>query len=909
MRVTLFSTNDRVGGAARCCLRIREALHAAGADSVLLSLRRSMSRPGLECAGEQLPREAVLAHEEERALLREQWRALATPECVSMVSAPGPGLDVSGLDAVRWANVLNLHWTAWFLGPQEIAALGGLGKPLVWTLHDEEAFTGGCHYASDCQGFLSSCEDCPQVAPAARAAVAQAFRAKQQAFAALPVTIVTTSRWLAERARSSALLGHKRIEVIPSGFDTDVFQPCASRRAAKRALGFSPHERIVLMPSACLGDVRKGARSADDFLARLAAAPALAQAVREHSVRVVFFGASDRDMAQLPLRAGCLGEIHEEAALARVYAAADCVVTLSGHDNLPNTVAEAMLCATPVAAFAVGGVPEMIEHGNQGLLAQPGDLESLAGLAAALLADPERLEAMGARARTTAVERYSLAVAARQYLALFQELLSEQQAPGRAAPAQISREFPPFAGQRLKAEAALARLVRDGIQRAFALRDAGQHGPALALLDSLLLAAPGHMELMLVRGGLLVAAGRAAQAAEWLAGLYADFPEDRVGLSLCDALRLAGDTQGALAVVEALARRNPLAPGVAKKRGQALEAVGQARQAVRLYLQEYRRHRDAHALTLARKALAPRAVAAGGSGPVAQGNEIDALPSTYSLETVLGCNLSCVECAVGSGLVQRKHGTLAFESYLRIADRIRPHCAMLLLHIWGEPLLNKDIVRMVRHASAFTRTNISTNAHLLDRTLALDLLRAGLTQATVSIDGATQDVYARYRQGGTLDRALAGLGHLVEARARLGSPVEIIPQFIVFRHNEHQMEAFRDLCLGLGLAPVFKSPYLRPGSALANGTDPRHIRPRAAADPERRQDMARHCANTSDVMTVLLDGTVCACCYDHNAATAFGNLLEQDLREIWHSEAHATFRRLVQTGHAPRFCLDNCLNS
>ncbi|WP_243544286.1 TylF/MycF/NovP-related O-methyltransferase [Pseudodesulfovibrio tunisiensis] len=630
MRVTLVSTNDRMGGAARCSIRIWEALRRSETDGVLLCLRRSLSRPGIECVGDRLGPDMVAAMEETWGDLRGKWQRLATDRCVSMVTPPGPGVDISGDPAIGWADVINLHWNTWFLDARNIASLARLGKPLVWTLHDESAFTGGCHYAAECDGFTRACMDCPQVERTARPEIARAFAEKRAVFRDLPLTVVTTSHWLAERARTSVLLGDKRIEVIPSGMDTDVFRPAHSRAAAKRHLGFSPHDRIVLMPASTLEDVRKGARIADAFLDRLACAAKRNPEWGER-LKVVFFGGTDRDLSQLPVPAGCLGEMHDEAALARVYAAGDCVVTLSGYDNLPNTVHEAMACATPVAAFDVGGVPDMIEHGKQGFLAAPGDVDALADMTVRLLADSEASERMGACARETAVERYALSVAAKQYESLFRELLDAcpvPTVPTRQEPDPVV--FPEGAGLRYKAEKTRQQTVAHAIGRAFELRDAGNCGAALDVVDSLLRDMPDDGELALVRGGLLVAAGQPDPAADWLGDLYERRAESRIGLALCDALRIAGRAQDSLELVERMSVANSLLPGLHKKRGQALLALGEPRRALKLFFREYRLHRDKHALELARKLL-------GKSGPQGPGQSTEPEKERH-MKFCLDCN-------------------------------------------------------------------------------------------------------------------------------------------------------------------------------------------------------------------------------------------------------------------------------
>ena len=285
---------------------------------------------------------------------------------------------------------------------------------------------------------------------------------------------------------------------------------------------------------------------------------------------------------------------------------------------------------------------------------------------------------------------------------------------------------------------------------------------------------------------------------------------------------------------------------------------------------------------------------------------MDTPPKTVIFETVLGCNLRCPECAVGGKIVKRKYGQMSLAQYHVLIEKVRPYVEYLYLHLWGEPMLNKDIFQMLRHASAFTKTNISTNANLLDARMARDLIESGVSDIIVSIDGITQDTYAIYRRRGQVGAALRGLAYLVNANRRHGNRVNINPQFIVFEHNVHEMEAFGKLCRELGLSPVFKAPYLRPDSQL-RATGLRQYTRRVEPDPEARRQAMRQCPNARDVLTVLLDGQVVACCYDHNGLTNFGNLYTQSLEEIWESPGYKAFRQGVRDGSPGPFCQDQCL--
>ena len=117
------------------------------------------------------------------------------------------------------------------------------------------------------------------------------------------------------------------------------------------------------------------------------------------------------------------------------------------------------------------------------------------------------------------------------------------------------------------------------------------------------------------------------------------------------------------------------------------------------------------------------------------GVEKGLIPTTFAIETVLGCDLKCPECAAGGDFIRRKKGLLQFDQFKVIADKIRPFCKYLYLHIWGEPMLNKEIFKMIEYASAFTHTNISTNGQSLSQEKARKLIRSGVTDIIVSIDG------------------------------------------------------------------------------------------------------------------------------------------------------------------------------
>ncbi|MGE3550307.1 MAG: methyltransferase domain-containing protein [Geobacter sp.] len=282
-------------------------------------------------------------------------------------------------------------------------------------------------------------------------------------------------------------------------------------------------------------------------------------------------------------------------------------------------------------------------------------------------------------------------------------------------------------------------------------------------------------------------------------------------------------------------------------------------------------------------------------------------PKIFSLETSLACDLKCPECALGGGLINREKGFMTFDQFKLIADKIRSYCSYLYLHIWGEPLLNKDIVSMVQYASSFAKTNLSTNGISLTPDLAERVICSGVSELIVSIDGVTQEVYEKYRVGGNVEKALDSLAMLQQLNEKHGSKVHIIPQFIAFKHNQHEMETFRHLCSKLGLTASFKAPYIRKNDSCFSYSDnPRLQRPHFSDIASLKAAM-KSCNNPRDVFTILLDGSVVACCHDYEAATCFGNIFEQEVPTIWNSPSYVKFRGDLIAGNAPDFCIENCM--
>ncbi len=280
-------------------------------------------------------------------------------------------------------------------------------------------------------------------------------------------------------------------------------------------------------------------------------------------------------------------------------------------------------------------------------------------------------------------------------------------------------------------------------------------------------------------------------------------------------------------------------------------------------------------------------------------------PELYCIETVLGCDLSCVECATGGGLITRKKGHMSFENFKIIADKIKPYAKFVYLFTWGEPMLNKEIIDIIKYTSEFAKTHISTNCKCLTPQLAEELIKSGLSYLVLSIDGMTQEVYEKYRKGGNLKKSLEYLKLFNDLNIKYGKKVYIAAQYCVFQHNQHEMQAFEDFCKELGLSPTFRKPYIRKNSQLEQPDDPKLRRVIYKNIQEANQAM-KDCSTFDKSMNIQLDGSATICCYDYNGQISFGNLFEQNMEEIWNSKNYKKLRENGKHGIVPSFCNKNC---
>ncbi|MBC8413738.1 MAG: SPASM domain-containing protein [Nitrospira sp.] len=292
-------------------------------------------------------------------------------------------------------------------------------------------------------------------------------------------------------------------------------------------------------------------------------------------------------------------------------------------------------------------------------------------------------------------------------------------------------------------------------------------------------------------------------------------------------------------------------------------------------------------------------------------------PYVLIVDTVNICNLSCPLCPTGLNMPGRKKGKMDFATFKKVIDEQGEYAFTVVMHNWGEPLLNKDIFEMIAYAKKNSiKTVLSSNLNIMKESDAEQLITSGLDQLVISLDGVTPETYNQYRKGGDFQTVINNIKLLVRKKQEMGSSSpKLIWQFLVFQHNVHEVPEVEKLASELGvdgtdilsgqLGGPGQTPYLggKDTSQLVSKwllNDKKYMRDfnyfnePAYLNPKR-------CDYLWKSMTVNWDGSVSPCCCVYEESTNFGNINQDSMKSIWNNQKFRDSRSLFKESSSGNF--------
>lgn len=409
-RILIISTRDKQGGAARAAYRLHQSLLGIGIDSYMLVLSKVSND------------DRVIAPETKRDMILAKLMPSINNLFIEIISRKKDRRVFSASYSMYSVyskiekiapDIVNLHWVGdGFLSMSELRKIN---VPIVWTLHDMWAFTGGCHYVMECKNYMAKCGYCEALESKKEKDLSRRlFMDKQKTYANRNITVVPLSQWLAKCAKQSSLFSDKEIRVIPNPIDQTVYKPL-EKLAARRLLNLPIGKKLVFFGAMKQSSPIKGFEK-------------LAQAIRKlpaDQFELVVLGASESQKAfEESHKVHYLGQLSDDISLVAAYSAADVMVVPSLYENLSNVIMESLACGTPVTAFEIGGNSDMIIHRENGYLAHPYDTDDLAFGINWVTEDKWRQDKLSQTARESVIKKYNPKIVAESYLSLFEEKLN-----------------------------------------------------------------------------------------------------------------------------------------------------------------------------------------------------------------------------------------------------------------------------------------------------------------------------------------------------------------------------------------------------------------------------------------------------------------------------------------------------
>jgi len=408
MKILHVNINDIKGGASRAAYRLHAGMREAGIDSNMLVQNKASDDSHVQRPKGNIAKAALRISRYFDSLPLRFYAGRDT-ETWSTQWLPN---SMAGEIRRFQPDIVHLHWIGGGFIP--VAAITKLQCPVIWTLHDMWAFTGGCHYDRDCGRYGSACGRCPQLNSKSENDLSHfIWKTKKDSWKDTRINVVAPSNWLGRCATTSSLFKDHPVKVIPYGLDLKCFRPIV-KESARNSLGVSKDKKLILFGADYINDPRKGFEHFKRGIISLAK-----DGWKDRAEVGIFGRLSAGTLPDLGLRMNYFGELKHDAMLASLYSAADVFVCPSQQDNLSNTVIEALACATPCVAFDIGGMPDLIEHKINGYLARPFEAGDLAQGIRWILDDSRGCDKLTFEARRKAEQKFSLETQIQNYMELY----------------------------------------------------------------------------------------------------------------------------------------------------------------------------------------------------------------------------------------------------------------------------------------------------------------------------------------------------------------------------------------------------------------------------------------------------------------------------------------------------------
>lgn len=343
MKIVQLATSLN-GGAGIAALRMSNALNIVGGDSMIISRDEILTTYNTGVFSKKIN---LFKRLESSAVTLFQSKILQkNNDLVTPWS-----IDTSKIkkEVFEQADIIHIHAYYNFLNNSSLRKILALGKPTLFTLHDQRLFTGGCHYSRDCNNFKNDCTACPQVRSPFAHKVKKSFSKQKVLFGDLTnVELVSPSNWLANNAKKSAITKDLQVHVVKNPIPKIFFESKVTEQ--KKIDGLF---RVAFIATNLQNPYKD--------------LPVFTKAINEYS-RV-----SSRKICVVLVGSGVIPNFEStvqieniqprsESEMVLLLSTIDLVIVPSNQDNSPSVIGEALAVGVPVIGSDAGGIPELLRN-------------------------------------------------------------------------------------------------------------------------------------------------------------------------------------------------------------------------------------------------------------------------------------------------------------------------------------------------------------------------------------------------------------------------------------------------------------------------------------------------------------------------------------------------------------------
>ena len=411
MKILIVNFSDTHDGASRATYRLHKALLVAGAESqMLVKLKSSddFTVIGGDTWTQKLISKLQIKLDNLPVLFyKNRTKTLFSPSWVPFSSI------VNRINTIN-PDLVHLNWFQ--AGMMRIEDLDKIKVPIVWSLHDNWGFTGGCHIMWECEKYKEACGACPRLGSSKEKDLSRSvYNRKQKTFSKLKnMTVIGLSHWLANCAKESSLFKKKHVVCLPNPINTKIFAPL-DKLKARKLFNFPEDKKLVIFGAlSATTNINKGFNKLREALKN----------IKTPNVELLVFGSSQPEHIQnFKQPVHYLRYLHDDLSLRSIYSAADVMVVPSIQEAFGQTASESMACGTPVVAFGATGLLDIVDHQINGYLAKPFDTKDLSrGIDWVLNA--QNYSELCKNARDKVLKEFDSKVVANKYIKLYKKILT-----------------------------------------------------------------------------------------------------------------------------------------------------------------------------------------------------------------------------------------------------------------------------------------------------------------------------------------------------------------------------------------------------------------------------------------------------------------------------------------------------